>query len=103
MLAAWPEPGDDEANSRWPREYHAAVHPYSGTQGGYVNFTSADDAERAPENYGRAYERLRAVKATYDPSNLFHINQNIPQQADSEGQTAAGLQIVGGWPRRGRG
>jgi hypothetical protein len=77
MLAAWAEPGDDEANIRWPREYHAAVHPYSGTQGGYVNFMSADDAERAPENYGRTYERLRAVKATYDPDNLFHLNQNI--------------------------
>jgi FAD/FMN-containing dehydrogenase len=78
MLAAWPEPGDDEANCRWPREYHAAVHPYTGTQGGYVNFMSADDAERAPQNYGRTYERLRAVKATYDPGNLFHLNQNIP-------------------------
>jgi FAD/FMN-containing dehydrogenase len=38
---------------------------------------SGDDAHRAPENYGANYERLRAIKATYDPDNLFHVNQNI--------------------------
>ena len=72
-----PDPADDEANRQWVRDYYAAVHPYSGTEGGYVNFMSADDAARAPENYGRTYERLRRVKATYDPDNLFHLNQNI--------------------------
>ena len=59
------------------RDYHAAVHPFSGTEGGYVNFLDADDIAHAPENYGRTYERLRQVKATYDPGNLFHLNQNI--------------------------
>ena len=78
VVAAWPDPGDDEANIRWVRDYYAAVHPYSGTEGGYVNFMSADDAARAPANYGPTYERLRQVKAAYDPGNLFHVNQNIP-------------------------
>jgi FAD/FMN-containing dehydrogenase len=36
-----------------------------------------DDAHRAAENYGANYERLSAVKAAYDPDNLFHVNQNI--------------------------
>ena len=75
--AFWPDPADDDADVAWVRDYYAAVHPYSGTEGGYVNFMSADDAERAPENYGGTYERLRAVKAAYDPGNLFHLNQNV--------------------------
>jgi FAD/FMN-containing dehydrogenase len=77
IVSAWPDQADDEADTAWVRDYYAAVHPYSGTEGGYVNFMGADDAARAPENYGRTYERLRQVKATYDPANLFHLNQNI--------------------------
>ncbi|MFC5995259.1 FAD-binding oxidoreductase [Pseudonocardia hispaniensis] len=73
----WPEPGDDEADIRWVRDYYAAVHPYSGTEGGYINFMAADDAARAPENYGRTYRRLQQVKATFDPENVFHLNQNV--------------------------
>jgi FAD/FMN-containing dehydrogenase len=77
IISAWPDPADDEANTQWVRDYYAAVHPYSGTEGGYVNFMGVDDAARAPENYGRTYERLQQVKAAYDPGNLFHLNQNI--------------------------
>ncbi|MDF3051119.1 MAG: linked oxidase-like protein [Pseudonocardia sp.] len=77
ILSASPDPGDDEADIRWVRDYYAAVHPYSGTRGGYVNFMDSDDAARAPENYGGSYERLRAIKAEYDPDNLFHLNQNV--------------------------
>jgi FAD/FMN-containing dehydrogenase len=77
IVSAWPDPADDAADIRWVRDYYAAVHPYSGMEGGYVNFMGADDAARAPENYGPSYERLRAVKATYDPTNLFHANQNV--------------------------
>ncbi|MGY1638863.1 FAD-binding oxidoreductase [Geodermatophilus sp. SYSU D00742] len=72
----WPDPADSEAGIRWVRDYHAAVAPHSDT-GGYVNFASGDDHHKAPENYGANYERLRAVKRTYDPGNLFHLNQNI--------------------------
>ena len=78
IVSCWPDPTDDEADIRWVRDYHDAVHPYSGTDGGYVNFVSADDAARAPANYGPTYERLREVKAAYDPGNLFHLNQNVP-------------------------
>jgi FAD/FMN-containing dehydrogenase len=75
--AFWPDPADDEADKRWVRDYYDAVHPYSGSDGGYTNFMSEDDADRAPANYGRTYDRLRRVKAAYDPDNLFHLNQNV--------------------------
>lgn len=77
VAGIWSDPADNEANIRWVKDYYAAIHPHSGSDGGYVNFMSSDDDHRAPANYGANYERLAAVKATYDPDNFFHINQNI--------------------------
>ena len=33
--------------------------------------------QRVRDSYRQNYERLAAVKAAYDPENLFHVNQNI--------------------------
>jgi FAD/FMN-containing dehydrogenase len=77
IVGIWDDPADSEANIRWVKEYYAAIHPHSGSDGGYVNFMSSDDGHRAAANYGVNYDRLAAVKATYDPDNLFHVNQNI--------------------------
>ena len=73
----WDNPADNEANIKWVRDYYDAIHPHSGTDGGYVNFMSADDDDRSPVNYGSSYERLARLKSKYDPDNMFHINQNI--------------------------
>jgi FAD/FMN-containing dehydrogenase len=77
IVGIWPDPNDNDANTKWVKDYYAAVHPHSGGEGGYVNFMSGDDDHRVAENYGANYERLTAVKAKYDPCNLFHVNQNI--------------------------
>ena len=77
IAGIWDDPADNEANIRWVKDYYAAIHPHSGSEGGYVNFMSSDDDDRAAANYGANYERLAAVKAMYDPDNLFHVNQNI--------------------------
>ena len=77
IVGIWDDPADNEANIAWVKDYYAAIHPHSGSEGGYVNFMSSDDDHRAAANYGASYERLAAVKAVYDPDNLFHVNQNI--------------------------
>lgn len=76
IAGMWSDPVDNEANTRWVRDYHAALEPHTSA-GGYVNFMAADDQSRIRANYGVNYERLAAVKKTYDPTNLFHLNQNI--------------------------
>jgi FAD/FMN-containing dehydrogenase len=59
----------------------ATIRPYS-TGGNYVNFQLAeDDDARTAEAYGKNYERLRRVKAEYDPDNLFRVNRNIQPAA----------------------
>jgi FAD/FMN-containing dehydrogenase len=55
-----------------------------GVPGVYVNFLGREGDQRTRDAYpGGAWDRLRRVKAAYDPANLFHLNQNIPPLATS--------------------
>jgi FAD/FMN-containing dehydrogenase len=76
VVSAWADPSDDEANIGWVRNYADAIAPHS-EPGGYINFMDGDDNERVLANYGGNYDRLVDVKRTYDPDNLFRVNQNI--------------------------
>jgi hypothetical protein len=50
-----------------------------GDEGAYVNFLVDEGPERVRAAYpGATWDRLRAIKAAYDPTNLFHLNQNVP-------------------------
>jgi FAD/FMN-containing dehydrogenase len=72
-------PDDPRAGEHvaWVRDAWAAIRPFS-TGGNYVNFQLAeDDGDRVASAYGKNYERLREVKAVYDPGNLFRVNRNI--------------------------
>ena len=78
IAAIDPDPRQAEALKAWGRAYWDAVHPFN-LEGGYVNFMMDDEAEgRVQATYGDNYARLAAVKAKYDPENLFRVNQNIP-------------------------
>lgn len=73
----WPpnQVGDEIVSA--VREGWEKIRPFS-TGGNYVNFQHAeDDEKRTAAAYGRNLERLRRVKATYDPGNLFRVNRNI--------------------------
>jgi FAD/FMN-containing dehydrogenase len=46
--------------------------------GRYVNYLDHDEAgDPVAAAYGPNYRRLQELKAKYDPSNFFHMNQNI--------------------------
>jgi FAD/FMN-containing dehydrogenase len=78
IAAMYPDPADTEANRAWVRDYWSALRPHSAG-GPYVNFAMRDEGDdRVAGIYRDNYQRLRAVKAAYDPGNLFRNNQNIP-------------------------
>jgi FAD/FMN-containing dehydrogenase len=76
IAGMWPDPAQNEANIRWVKDYYAALAPHS-EKGGYINFAADDDMNRVEANFGRNFDQLRKLKAKYDPSNRFRINQNI--------------------------
>jgi FAD/FMN-containing dehydrogenase len=66
-----------EAERAWARAYWSALEPYHTSV--YVNFLMDEGKKRTRQAYGaEKYERLKAIKRTYDPDNLFRLNQNIP-------------------------
>jgi FAD/FMN-containing dehydrogenase len=72
----WEDAADDERCTRWARDFFSATAPFA-SGGVYVNFMSADEADRVRSAYGPNYDRLVQVKRKYDPNNLFRMNQNI--------------------------
>jgi hypothetical protein len=64
----------------WTIDYFEALHPYSAG-GAYVNMMMDEGQERVRASYGDNYDRLARIKATYDPENLFRVNQNIQPKA----------------------
>ena len=71
--------GDDDKPRRqaWVDELSTVLH--DGDDAAYVNFVGDEGDDRVRAAYpGATWERLRGVKAQYDPANLFHRNHNIP-------------------------
>ena len=76
ITSIWADPADSEKNIRWTREYWEAMQPFAA-DAVYVNFLGVEGEERVREAYGANYDRLVALKDEYDPTNFFHLNQNI--------------------------
>jgi hypothetical protein len=71
-----PDPANVDAIRRWSIDYFEELHPFS-SGGAYVNMMMEEGQERVRASYGKNYDRLASVKATYDPDNVFRVNQNI--------------------------
>ncbi|WP_307792550.1 FAD-binding oxidoreductase [Streptomyces verrucosisporus] len=77
VAAIYENPEEAGTHTRWSDELTAALQ--KGVPGVYVNFLADDSRARIREAYPeRTWERLRAVKRAYDPTNLFRVNNNIP-------------------------
>lgn len=75
----WADAADDAANIAWAQDSWLSAQPYGDEDRIYLNFPGhGEDAALTRRAFGRNYERLAAIKAKYDPGNMFRFNQNIP-------------------------
>lgn len=79
MTSVWLDSADAAANVTWTRDTYDAVRPFASDHR-YANYLDTDDTGEDPARlaYGPNFERLRQVKKSYDPDNIFHLNTNIP-------------------------
>ena len=76
--ANWSDPAEDDAAAAWCRRALAVTQP-TWTLGAYPNGNSDTGPEEALRLWGEAkLARLTALKQTWDPDNVFHVNPNVP-------------------------
>ena len=76
ILSQWPNSNDSARNVEWTRAFFTAMQPHLESAA-YVNNLGTEGQERVRAAYGDNYPRLAELKRTYDPSNVFRLNQNI--------------------------
>ena len=71
------DPAQDDEQVAWARSVAEAMRPHE-TGGVYVNYLTDEGQDRVRAAHGdERYARLQAMKAKYDPDNVFRGNQNI--------------------------
>jgi FAD/FMN-containing dehydrogenase len=70
-------PAERGAARDWLARSWALVHPW-GSGGVYPNFPDPDLQDWARAYHGTNYDRLRRVKAAYDPGSFFRFHQSLP-------------------------
>jgi FAD/FMN-containing dehydrogenase len=77
--AAWDDPALTSKALGWAADFWRALRPFG--DGAYVNVPNAAASDWERDYYGANRERLRQVKAKYDPENVFHFEQSVPLAA----------------------
>ncbi len=73
----WDDQGDDERGKAWVRRCAAELKPYD-VGAAYLNFVADAGEDQVRASYGEEnYARLAAVKAEYDPGNIFNRHHAI--------------------------
>jgi FAD/FMN-containing dehydrogenase len=76
-IGCWQNPGDTPYEMDWVERFTAAMEP-ARTGGVYLNFEPDTGERNVRSGFGDAkYERLAALKAEWDPDNLFSVNYNV--------------------------
>ncbi len=97
VAALYGRPDEAAVHDTWVTGFAAALRhhgPHSEAEWGsdagvYVNFLGNEGEARVREAYpGPTWDRLAAIKARYDPTNLFRLNHNIPPAIEAPGQLA---------------
>jgi FAD/FMN-containing dehydrogenase len=80
VAAFYDGPDDRPVREAWVTDFAAALE--QEYRGAYVNFLGDEGEARIRAAYpGSTWDRLATVKARYDPTNLFRLNQNVPPDA----------------------
>ncbi len=83
VAAVYERLDEAEEHGAWVDGFASALRPDPGA---YVNFLGDEGEARVREAYlGPTWDRLRAIKGRYDPTNLFRLNHNIPPAFDGPG------------------
>ncbi len=77
ISTGWDDAAVSADSIAWTRGVWEAMRPFASSTA-YVNYLGDEGHDRLRAAYGAAkYERLVALKNKYDPTNFFHLNQNI--------------------------
>jgi FAD/FMN-containing dehydrogenase len=77
IISCWSD-GPAEPYKAWAHDLRNTLEPLA-LDGVYVNILDPTDGHaQVRSSYGANYERLVRVKNSYDPTNFFHVNHNLP-------------------------
>ena len=77
--SVWEGAENDETNIGWTRDLWGRMQRHSHNGRMYLNFPGQGEEgdKLLQDTFGDNYQRLREIKAKYDPDNRFRFNQNI--------------------------